>query len=68
MTPGPPGPITWRAYPVSFELLRAATVQGLMKNFYLVNIGNQKNLHIYVVSHACVGLVITLTRKKLHRA
>ena len=28
MTPGPPGPITWRAAPVSFELLRAATVQG----------------------------------------
>ena len=25
---GPPGPITWRAAPVSFELLRAATVQG----------------------------------------
>jgi len=28
MTPGPPGPITWRAAPVGFELLRAATVQG----------------------------------------
>ena len=28
MTPGPPGPITWRAAPVSFELLRAATVRG----------------------------------------
>ena len=25
---GPLGPITWRAAPVSFELLRAATVRG----------------------------------------